>query len=177
MLFLRYLLLPFVFIHASVFAQDEAVCKELYPKYAEAVWPKDIVSAAKGYLQKCSANKDEVNGSMASATISSVVLQKLPMGRTTYLGQELSAKEVKKRRSASLGNANDAYEIALSLEEHSSQYVWWLQFSAGLGNGKAAYAVALHYRYMGQPSEASVWEAKANELGYHPLTSLDHRRN
>jgi hypothetical protein len=58
----------------------------------------------------------------------------------------------------------------------SSRYEGWLQFATALGNGIAAYELALHYRGREQPLLAGQFEARARELGYNPPPTLDNVR-
>lgn len=56
------------------------------------------------------------------------------------------------------------------------RYEGWLQFSAGLGNGIAAYELALLYRRLDLPQPAAVAESMAIDLGYVPPRGLGHER-
>lgn len=56
------------------------------------------------------------------------------------------------------------------------RYEGWLQFATGLGNGIAAYELALLYRELNLPQPAASAEAKAIELGYVPPRGLGHDR-
>jgi len=58
----------------------------------------------------------------------------------------------------------------------TSRYEGWLQFATSLGNGIAAYELALHYRGREQPLLAGQFEARARELGYNPPPTLDNVR-
>ena len=58
----------------------------------------------------------------------------------------------------------------------ASRYEGWLQLAAALGNGIAAYELALHYRANDQPQLAAQFEARARDLGYNPPPSLDNVR-
>ena len=58
----------------------------------------------------------------------------------------------------------------------TDRYEGWMQFAAALGNGIAAYDLALYYRRNGQPQPAAQFEARARELGYTPPPSLDNTR-
>ena len=51
-----------------------------------------------------------------------------------------------------------------------------LQLAAGQGNGRAAYALALHFRRQSQPLLASLYAQRAVQLGLPMLPALDHAR-
>jgi hypothetical protein len=77
-----------------------------------------------------------------------------------------------KDAAARLGRAFDAQGDPTQV----SRYEGWMQYASALGNGIAAYELALHYRRTGQVLPASQFEARARELGYTPPPSLDNRR-
>ena len=57
-----------------------------------------------------------------------------------------------------------------------SAQVGWLQLAAELGEQRAAYELALHFRRKAQPLMASQYEQRAAQLGFPALPSLDHAR-
>lgn len=57
-----------------------------------------------------------------------------------------------------------------------ARYEGWLQLASALGNGIAAYELALHYRSNDQPLLAAQFEGRARDLGYNPPPSLDNVR-
>lgn len=83
-------------------------------------------------------------------------------------------------RLAALGDATAALRLAQQVQGSSaaakSSQVGWLQLASELGNERAAYELALHFRRQSQPLLASVYEQRAAALGYQALPSLGHSR-
>jgi hypothetical protein len=54
--------------------------------------------------------------------------------------------------------------------------VGWLQLASLLGDDRASYELALHFRRTDQLVLAARYEAVALALGYQPAAGLDHVR-
>ena len=95
--------------------------------------------------------------------------------RAIHVRKELRADIHKSAR----GDKDAAARVARRYRDGGAQqgrYEGWLQYAAGLGNGIAAYELALHYRRSAQPLLGSQFESLARELGYTPPPTLDHYR-
>lgn len=79
-----------------------------------------------------------------------------------------------KDAAARMGRYHRTAEHGVPTDDN--RYQGWLQFASALGNGIAAYELALHYRSLEQPVLASQFESRARELGYTPPSTLDHSR-
>ena len=152
----------------------------------QALWPADIVRLANDYLSRypdspsarsVGAMRDQAHDAMRVLSRNDVRLY-----RSAFNPPQESATLIEELRRAALGDRDAAVRLA-HLHQRSgandtdaSRYVGWLQFAAMLGNERASYELALHYRRLNQPVLAAKYEARAVELGYVPPNSLDHNR-
>ena len=95
---------------------------------------------------------------------------------------DVSAAQEDVRRAA-LGDIAAAVRIAhlhqrgeAGMAQDMNRYVGWLQYASMLGDDRASYELALHYRREAQPALAAKYEARAVELGFTPPRDLDHVR-
>ncbi|ODV02145.1 MAG: hypothetical protein ABT20_15100 [Rubrivivax sp. SCN 70-15] len=149
----------------------------------QAVWPGDIVQAADRYLSAYPTGagaaavqslRDRAAGSWRLLRSSEVRLY-----RSAFAAQDPALEQ--DLREAALGDRAAAVRLAQASraydEAHGTQrYVGWLQFAALLGDERASYALALHFRRTGQPVLAAHYEALALALGYQPAVALDNVR-
>lgn len=78
---------------------------------------------------------------------------------------------------AARGDKDAAARLARRVAgSNRGRYEGWLQLATALGNGIAAYELALAYRANDQPQLAAQFEARARDLGYNPPPSLDNVR-
>ncbi|MFG6490132.1 caspase domain-containing protein [Roseateles sp. BYS78W] len=152
----------------------------------QSIWPQDVSKLADGYLQRHPQGRRATAALAAreGAKEASQVLKRtdVRLYRTAFnladdMGEELRADIHKSAR----GDKDAAARVARSYRDGNSpsapgRYEGWLQYAAGLGNGIAAYELALHYRRSAQPLLASQFESRARELGYTPPPTLDHYR-
>jgi hypothetical protein len=149
----------------------------------QSFWPQDVSRLANGYLQR------RPDGRRATAALAaregakdaSQVLRRadVRLYRTAFniaddMTEDLRADIHKSAR----GDKDAAARVARRYRDGPTpgRYEGWLQYAAGLGNGIAAYELALHYRRSAQPLLASQFESRARELGYTPPPTLDHYR-
>jgi len=149
----------------------------------QAVWPGDIVQAADRYLSAypdgaaaatVQSLRDRAAGSWRLLRSSEVRLYRSAFAvQDTALERDLHEAALGDRAAAvRLAQASRAYD-----EAHGTQrYVGWLQFAALLGDERASYTLALHFRRTGQPVLAAQYEALALALGYQPAVALDNVR-
>ncbi|HMC14681.1 MAG TPA: hypothetical protein VKI18_03550 [Albitalea sp.] len=176
-----------------VVTQAQGVPSEsaLRQEVEQALWPTDIAELATDYMRLYPANpggswarelRDKARVAMKALNSEDVKLYKsafqphrVPASAPANANEEL--------RKAALGDKDAALRVAKIYEHPDAQpgpeldrYVGWLQFASRLGNEKAAYELALHYRRQNQPVLAAKYEARAIELGFTPPPALDHIR-
>lgn len=151
-----------------------------------SVWPADIVRLAEEYLRNHAGSRlsASVQVSREGAREAAQILRRnvVRLFRSAF---ELSAQTGPVQRvdlaKAGRGDKDAAARLARSYGRElgrwdNGRFEGWLQFAAALGNGIAAYELALHYRRVEQPLLAAQYESRARELGYTPPPSLDNTR-
>jgi hypothetical protein len=152
----------------------------------QSIWPQDVSRLADGYLQRhpqgrrATAALAAREGAKEAGQVlrrSDVRLYRTAFNLVDDMGEDLRADIHKSAR----GDKDAAARVARTYRDGNSpsapgRYEGWLQYAAGLGNGIAAYELALHYRRSAQPLLASQYESRARELGYTPPPTLDHYR-
>lgn len=152
----------------------------------KSVWPQEVTQLADSYLQRHPKGRRATAALAAreGAKEASQVLRRndVRLYRTAFNAaadapEELQADIHKSAR----GDKDAAARVARRYREGGApgaagRYEGWLQYASGLGNGIAAYELALHYRRSAQPLLASQFESRARELGYTPPPTLDHYR-
>lgn len=152
----------------------------------KGLWPQDVAKLADDYLQRHPQGRRALaalatrEGAKEAAQVLrryDVRLYRTAFNRNEEAPAELQADLHKSAR----GDKDAAARIARRYREGGDQpapgrYEGWLQYAAGLGNGIAAYELALHYRRSAQPLLAAQYESRARELGYTPPPTLDHYR-
>jgi TPR repeat protein len=153
----------------------------------QALWPADIVRLADDYLRKYP------NGPMAGsarslrdqATVAVGVLKRndVRLYRSSFQPHSDTAGQQDELRRAALGDKEAAARLAHMNQQsegagsnESGRYIGWLQYAALLGHPKASYELSVYFRREAQPAMASVYEARAVELGYTLPRDLDHFR-
>ena len=151
-----------------------------------ALWPADVARLADEYLRNHPTSRLAAGalvareGSREAAKIlrrNDVRLFRSAFQPTAESGAAQGGDLAKAGR----GDKDAAARLARSYGRDSGRwdggrYEGWLQYAAALGNGIAAYELALHYRRVEQPLLAAQFEARARELGYTPPPSLDNTR-
>lgn len=150
----------------------------------QSIWPQEVSKLADGYLQRhpkgrrATAALAAVEGAKEAAQVlkrADVRLYRTAFNAAADAPDELRADIHKSAR----GDKDAAARVARRYRDNAAlpgRYEGWLQYAAGLGNGIAAYELALHYRRSAQPLLASQFESRARELGYTPPPTLDHYR-
>jgi hypothetical protein len=152
----------------------------------QAVWPSDIVRLAEDYLRNHPGSRLSASVQVAreGAREAAQILRRKEV-RLFRSAFDLSAQVGPAQRvdlaKAGRGDKDAAARLARSYGRESGRwdngrFEGWLQFASALGNGIAAYELALHYRRVQQPLLAAQYESRARELGYTPPPSLDNSR-
>lgn len=149
----------------------------------EATWPQDMVRLADAYLalhaqQPWAGDAAEIRH-RAEVTARLLRRDDVQLFRSAFERARARGELQDDLRLAALGDAGAAYRLARQADGSggsASAQVGWLQLASELGSDQAAYALALHFRRQQQPLIASLYETRAQELGYQTLPSLDHSR-
>jgi hypothetical protein len=147
----------------------------------EAIWPADVFKAAHDYEVNFPSSEwtpaAHALMSRAQLHMSLIIGKRIALFPGMVRGLNAQSAQGTLARQALLGDAEAARKMAGQAETpDSSRYVGWLQWAAALGNDKAAYELALHYRKLDQPVMAAQYEARALALGFEPPPALDHIR-
>lgn len=155
---------------------SEAALRE---QLQQATWPADIVAAADRYLQRYPQSPFAVQARQwrSQAEFGAHVLAErdVRLYRNAFQPEATPAARDELRRAA-LGDRAAAVRLAHEARQDTPRYLGWLQYAARLGDERASYELALHYRRAAQPVLAAVYEARAVELGFVPPRDLDHVR-
>jgi hypothetical protein len=150
----------------------------------KSIWPQEVSQLADGYLQRhpqgrrataALAAREGANEASQVLKRADVRLYRTAFNTAADAPEDLRADIHKSAR----GDKDAAARVARRYRDGAAapgRYEGWLQYAAGLGNGIAAYELALHYRRSAQPLLASQFESRARELGYTPPPTLDHYR-
>jgi hypothetical protein len=168
---------------ADLGAPEQAINQAM----VEAIWPADMAKAAAQYeaayphgaqIEEAHALRRKAEASMLRLMRSDIMVY-----RSTVMDAASDKAQAPLVRLAMLGDGDAALKLAHQAAKPASgryaasgRYVGWLQWATSVGNEKAAYELALHFRAQGQPLYASQYEAKAVALGYVPPPVLDHSR-
>jgi hypothetical protein len=153
----------------------------------QAVWPADIVRLADQYLSRYPAGPDAGSASTLRerAGMTMVVLKRndVRLYRSAFQPAGDAGAVQDDLRRAALGDSAAAVRLAHlqqrgegGLPQDMNRYVGWLQYASMLGDERASYELALHFRRDAQPALAAKYEARALELGFRPPRDLDHVR-
>lgn len=145
-----------------------------------ATWPGDMVRLADEYLQQFAhrpwaADAVEIRR-RAALTARLLRGDDVQLFRSDFALTRAAGPARDELRRAALGDASAAFRLARQSQAADSTQVGWLQLASELGNERAAYELALHFRRRAQPLMASQYEQRALELGFVALPSLDHAR-
>ena len=151
-----------------------------------ALWPADVARLADAYVRRHGSRPLEASAQVAreGAREASQILRRtdVRLFRNAFQpAAETGTAQKGDLAKAGRGDKDAAARLARSYGRDSgrwdgARYEGWLQYAAALGNGIAAYELALHYRRVEQPLLAAQLEARARELGYTPPPSLDNTR-
>lgn len=150
-------------------------------------WPGDIQKQAQEYLQRFPkstlAGSAEVALEGAAEADKAMRRNDVRLFKSAFFPKSEHQPLWQDIRKAARGDKDAAARVArlyrqgeADVNKDANRYEGWLQFAAALGNGIAAYELALYYRNTEQPVLASQFENRARELGYTPPPTLDHNR-
>ncbi|MBX3607865.1 MAG: hypothetical protein KF788_21510 [Piscinibacter sp.] len=163
-----------------------AEAEALQQQVQQALWPADIVAGADQYLARYpqgpfAAQARELR-ERATAAMRVLGRRDVRLYRSAFLSAEDDGARAELRRAA-LGDREAAVRLAhghqrgeSGLTQDFNRYLGWLQYAASLGDERASYELALHYRRDAQPVLAAMYEARAVELGFTLPRDLDHIR-
>ncbi|MEO6277482.1 caspase family protein [Roseateles sp.] len=152
----------------------------------KSAWPAEVSQLADGYLQHHPKGRRALAALAAreGAKEASQVLRRndVRLYRTAFNAAEGAPEELQADiHKSARGDKDAAARVARRYRDGGApaatgRYEGWLQYASGLGNGIAAYELALYYRRTAQPLLASQFEFRARELGYTPPPTLDNVR-
>jgi len=153
-----------------------------------ALWPTDVLRLAGEFLKRHPQSKLAGSALVArtGATQAAKLLQRndVRLYRSAFRLEGLPAERQSDLLKAGRGDKDAAMRLGRHWHERADmadlpsmgRFEGWMQYAAALGNGIAAYELALFYRRIGQPHPAATFEARARALGYTPPPSLDNTR-
>jgi TPR repeat protein len=171
---------------AAAPAMSAASEPELRAQLEQAMWPADIVRLAGEYRRLYPRSNwvatADVLGERAGEAARILGRKDVRLYRSSFSADAAPALADDLRRAA-LGDSPAAVRIAhaymrgeAGVVADTNRYVGWMQFAAMLGNDEASYELAVHYRRNAQIPLASLYEARAVELGFVPPRDLDNVR-
>jgi TPR repeat protein len=177
------LLLAIASTQAAHAADTESLLRQ---QLQQALWPAEIVRLADQYLSRFPdgpANAEAINARSQAQQAQRVLSRNdVRLYRSAFQPAGDSRVQDELRRAA-LADREAAVRIAhwhqrgeQGVASDQNRYVGWLQYAAMLGDQRASYELALHYRRDSQPVLAAQYEARAVELGFTPPRDLDHVR-
>ncbi len=146
-----------------------------------ALWPHDVARLADEFLRGWPKSRLAASAQVAldGANEAAALLRRsdVRLFRSAFDPAGLAPERSADLAKAGRGDKDAAARLGrLYRGQASGRYEGWLQYAAALGNGIAAYELALHYRRLGQPLLAAQFEGRARDLGYTPPPSLDNTR-
>lgn len=159
---------------------------ELRAQIEQSLWPAEIVQLAAEYRRayprsSWRASADEL-ATRAAGPAKVLERKDVRLFRNAFSADSAPQLAGDLRRAA-LGDTHAASRIAQAyrrgsdgLTADTNRYVGWLQYAAMLGDEDASYELAVHFRREAQIPLASLYEARAVELGYVLPRNLDHVR-
>lgn len=150
----------------------------------QALWPGDIVRAADKYLRAFpnGSGAEEVKALRVRAGDSWHIVSRtdVQLYRSAFIPRE-GGETLQDMHRAALGDRAAAVRLAHASRraddaQGTQRYVGWLQLASLLGDDRASYELALHFRRTDQPILAARYEAVAIALGYQPANGLDNVR-
>jgi hypothetical protein len=149
-----------------------------FAKLEAALWPADVARIAADFLRVHPDSRLAGSAQVArdGATEAAQILRRNDV--RLFRGAFQASAEAAEQADLLKAGRGDKDAAARLGRRHrgSDRYEGWMQFASALGNGIAAYDLALYYRRVGQPQPAAQFEARARELGYTPPPSLDNTR-
>ncbi len=152
-----------------------------FARLEAALWPHDVARLAAEFLQTWPKSRLAASAQVAQegAGEAATLLRRadVRLFRSAFDPAGLAPERVADLAKAGRGDKDAAARLGrLYRGQSSGRYEGWLQYAAALGNGIAAYELALAYRRLGQPLLAAQFEGRARDLGYTPPPSLDNTR-
>lgn len=159
-----------------------------FERLAAALWPGEVLRLANAFLERYPRSRllgsAEVAKDGATQALRLLKRSDVRLYRSAFRSDGLPSEQQSDLRKCGRGDKDAAARMGRYWQERASnndpivmnKYEGWMQYAAALGNGIAAYDLALFYRRFGQPHPAAAFESRARELGYTPPPSLDNSR-
>jgi hypothetical protein len=151
-----------------------------------ALWPADIVRLAEQYRRQFpdgpAAAAAELWRERAAESMRVLGRNDVRLHRAAFRPAEPAEDWAADLRLAALGDRGAAVRLAHRARVNEDgqamahRYVGWLQYATQLGDERASYELALHFRQQAQPVLAARYEELALNLGYQPPVALDNLR-
>jgi len=171
---------------ATAYAAADPNEAQLQQQLQQAVWPADIVRLADQYLSRFPAGPAAADAGRlrigANEAMKVLARSDVRLYRSAFqpAGDSGAVDDI---RRAALADRAAAVRVAhlhqrgeQGLSHDLNRYIGWLQYAAMLGDERASYELAVHYRRDAQPVLAAQYEARAVELGFTLPRELDHIR-
>lgn len=166
--------------------EDPVIEERAFAGIGEALWPAEAGRRARAFLERYPQSRFHTAATVAAAGASESALR-LRQGQAELFQRDFSARPElgeafnEDLRRAAVGDKEAAARVAQQLLARGSgamarSYVAWMQFSAELGNGIAAYDLSRYFADNGQGAESGRWETLARQLGYVPPPRLRNVR-
>lgn len=174
-------------VHADVKPAQPDTEITLRQALQDALWPADIMRMSADYLRQYPRGpwSDAARVLYERSRDSMRILGRsdVHLFKASFQPVSASADVKADLRKAALGDQDAAIRLAYRCRhndkeaaEPMARYVGWLQYASLLGNDRASYELALHFRQADQPALAAMYEARAVALGYVRPAALDNVR-
>lgn len=166
--------------------EDPAIEERAFAAIGEALWPAEAARRARAFLARYPKSRFQTKAIVAAAGASDSA-QRLRQGTAELFPRDFAARPElgdafnEDLRRAAQGDKEAAARVGQRLLSQGGRatarsFVAWMQFSAELGNGIAAYDLSRYFADNGQGAEAGRWETLARQLGYVPPPRLRNDR-
>lgn len=167
---------PVVASSPSAPVEDPAVEERAYAAIAEALWPAEAARRARAFVARYPQSRYRTAATVAAEGAAESA-RRLREGQAALFQRDFVPRPDlgdgfnEDLRRATSGDKEAAARVGQQLLDRGGgragrSYVAWMQFSAELGNGVAAYDLSRYFGDVGQASLAGQWETRARELGY-----------
>lgn len=142
----------------------------------ELLWPAEASRQARAFLVRYPKSRFRT-AALVAAEGAAESAQRLSQGKAELFQRDFTARAElgdafnEDLRRATHGDKEAAARVGQRLLQQGGasagrSFVAWMQFSAELGNGVAAYDLSRHFAGTGQAALAGIWETRARELGF-----------
>jgi hypothetical protein len=158
-----------------------------WARLQQVIWPPEVLQLASEFLRQHPKSRHASGAQVArdGAVEAAKILQRsdVRLYRSAFnLSDDMTEDQRRDVVRAGRGDKDAAarqgrtYRAETNAAGRAARYEGWMPFASALGNGIAAYELAVYYRRSDQPLLASQFESRARELGYTPPPTLDNVR-